>query len=312
MEKSSLGRIVRGYIERAKGEARDIAVERRIDLRRCERAPMAKREPKPGDLSKIKNSGHLDIKSARYVKEDGIKTKTPSNMAAGTDISLNKLAKRSRVADQRLVLAAQPLHMPVSLIMQNSSARQRSRSPLLTVKQHPRSKGTLTSQPSLPAEMQRSSANVVKRDVSWIKTTPLFANESRSLSRTVRPSFNINKVCLPEISDFSKTQRSLQANRKYRTVQEVPEARELLVSSKIDDFEIIQPLGKGAYATTSLAVHKDTQIAVALKTYVYGDTNMLKSAVDSECDILASMSHTNIIQYYGRFDRLGQTILILE
>lgn len=312
MEKSSLGRMVRGYIERAKGEARDIAMERRVDRRISERAPLVKRDSKQGELAKLKNTAHLDVKSARFMKDDGLKCKTPTGQTPGADPTLQKFTKKSRVLEQKLVLTSNPTPKASNTVVQAPGTRQRSRSPMLPARPQLRSKCGLTSQQTVPTEMQRPSANLLRRDVSWVKTAPLFSNESRSLSRTVIPSFNISRHCLPEIADFSKTQRNLMGPRKYRTVQEIPGARNLLSNAHLDDFEVVQPLGKGAYATTSLAIHKATQIAVALKTYVYGETNLMKSAVDSECDILADLNHRNVVQYYGRLDKPGQTILILE
>ena len=53
-------------------------------------------------------------------------------------------------------------------------------------------------------------------------------------------------------------------------------------------------------------------LGVALKMYTYGETNLLKDAIESEYNILTKIRHPRVVQMFGRIEKPGKTILILE
>ena len=85
-----------------------------------------------------------------------------------------------------------------------------------------------------------------------------------------------------------------------------------LYDSKYEEFEIKHVLGKGAYATTYLAVHSTTKIGVALKIYTYGDKHILREDILSEVSILRRVQHACIVKIFSCFEKVNKSILVLE
>jgi hypothetical protein len=74
------------------------------------------------------------------------------------------------------------------------------------------------------------------------------------------------------------------------------------VRSRIDDFEILRPLGKGSFATVFLVRRKKDSKLYALKRI---DISKMKKKEIHDClseiRFLASLRHPNVIAYYDSF-----------
>lgn len=100
--------------------------------------------------------------------------------------------------------------------------------------------------------------------------------------------------------------------KKYLQPSEVPELDQLMKASTQDDFLMQHLLGKGAYASTYFGVHTGTKVAVAMKVYVYNEKNTLKNSIESEVSILSKLSHPNVVKLYHAFEVPNKSILVLE
>jgi hypothetical protein len=104
-------------------------------------------------------------------------------------------------------------------------------------------------------------------------------------------------------------QKELQKQASILTEQELDEA---LSNSTLEDYQMMNLLGKGAYASTFLAQHKATGASVAMKIYTYNDKNHLKESIESEIKILGKVVHPNVVKMHQSFDRPNKTIICLE
>lgn len=82
----------------------------------------------------------------------------------------------------------------------------------------------------------------------------------------------------------------------------------------IEDFDIIESKGKGAYAEVFEAVHIATQDMVALK--IYEKSKLLdplkRNSLIREIHILESMNHPNILKIYDCIDTGNKIIMVTE
>ena len=82
----------------------------------------------------------------------------------------------------------------------------------------------------------------------------------------------------------------------------------------ISDFKILRKLGQGKFGDVFLAVHKETNMILALKRIEKAKVkkfNMLKQVID-EMKIHLVLNHPNIIKFFGVFDDHENVYLILE
>lgn len=304
--------MVRGYIQRAKGEAREIAVERKPDPKRSERLLKPKTPIKPTETAKAKAAPPPETKYSRLLRDEVAKLKKASSFNSGADQNLPRLVKSTRNAENRLLIGAREDQRASPSPMRRDKRPSRSRSPLPTSANHLSATLGPSQMTVSTLEVPKTSMNRSRRDTSLIRAAPLFANESRSLSKSLKPRLSSTKLHLPDLAELSKLQKGLTIVKRFKNSETLESIRTILEGSHLEDFEVIQTLGQGAYATTSLAIHKHHQVAVALKSYTFGNTHKLKSAVDSECRVLAALDHSNIIKLFSRFERPSQTILVLE
>ena len=85
-------------------------------------------------------------------------------------------------------------------------------------------------------------------------------------------------------------------------------------SCQIEDFDIGEFLGKGAYAEVREAVYKPTREPVALKIYEKSkllDVTKRKNLL-REIKILDSLNHPNIVKIYACIDAGNKIIIVLE
>jgi len=85
-------------------------------------------------------------------------------------------------------------------------------------------------------------------------------------------------------------------------------------SCKIEDFEILKTVGKGAYAEVKEAIHKSTREVVALK--IYEKSKLLdqvkRASLLREIRILESLNHPNIVKIYACIDDGNKIVIVLE
>jgi len=82
----------------------------------------------------------------------------------------------------------------------------------------------------------------------------------------------------------------------------------------MDDFELGELLGQGAYATVRKAVHRPTRQVVAVKTYERGRLNdaQRKKGVQRETQIQSRLEHPNIVRLMQTVETGKQIHLVLE
>lgn len=82
----------------------------------------------------------------------------------------------------------------------------------------------------------------------------------------------------------------------------------------MEDFELGELLGQGAYATVRKAVHRPTRQVVAVKTYERGRLNDVqrKKGVQREIHIQSRLDHPNIVRLMQTIETSKQIHLVLE
>ncbi|KAL4459871.1 hypothetical protein ABPG74_003397 [Tetrahymena malaccensis] len=82
----------------------------------------------------------------------------------------------------------------------------------------------------------------------------------------------------------------------------------------MDQFQVLETLGKGSYASVKLAIDKRTNQKIAIKIYEkfkLTDPNKFKN-VRREINILSKMTHENIIRLYHVIDTVSSLNLVME
>jgi serine/threonine protein kinase len=84
--------------------------------------------------------------------------------------------------------------------------------------------------------------------------------------------------------------------------------------SKIEDYQLGQQIGKGAYAEVKESIHKKTGERVAIKQYdryKLLDLQRKKQAI-REIKILSKLEHPNIIKLHESIDTVKYVYLVME
>lgn len=114
--------------------------------------------------------------------------------------------------------------------------------------------------------------------------------------------------------------KKIKQNDELNTVSanksliQVDQRKNTYKASSLNDYIILQEIGRGSYAIVYLAVHKSSQKVVALKAY---DKNILttiqrKMSVTREIQILKAMNHPNIVKLNETFETNTHIVLSME
>ncbi|MEM6363259.1 MAG: serine/threonine-protein kinase, partial [Planctomycetota bacterium] len=118
-------------------------------------------------------------------------------------------------------------------------------------------------------------------------------DDAEYLARFPHLASAIAKLDEPNTKPTNHNHRSDRDQRSSATT--LPASRELSSGQQIDDFEIIQPLGRGSFASVYLAQQLSMRRLVALKiSYEGGDR------VGGESQTLARLDHPNIVRVFDQ------------
>ena len=116
---------------------------------------------------------------------------------------------------------------------------------------------------------------------------------------------------------------NIEQNIEQKTIEEKDEQKEPRIPSmeiasdlpsQIDNYLIGNQIGKGAYASVRLAIHRPTYNKVALKIYEKSKliSPQRRKNVRREILILEKLNHPNIVRLYEAFETQNQVILAME
>lgn len=111
---------------------------------------------------------------------------------------------------------------------------------------------------------------------------------------------------------FSRTVNKMPKNLKKGVVRSHQEMMNITEDCKVEDFQFMELLGKGAYANTYRGVEKKSGAEVAVKIYNYGAMGQLRNSILSEIEVLGKTEHRSIVKLYKTYEQANRFILIME
>jgi hypothetical protein len=159
----------------------------------------------------------------------------------------------------------------------------------------------------------------MKKEKTAVASKPLVTSNTTARKKpTGAISSSNGSFHLKNLNSGIQGNKPLAGPQKQKEPQKqasmVPEEEldDVLSKSTLEDYLMMNLLGKGAYASTFLAQHKATGASVAMKIYTYNDKNHLKESIESEIKILGKVVHPNVVKMHQWFDRPNKTIICLE
>lgn len=275
MNKTSLTKLVRGCVDKAKAERSYMTTFKSITNKSQTTA----------------NSARSKEMSQKLIENDEVieKESTTDRKTANGEPSLFKQASGTSNGSAGFVNPSRGLARDVLM------RRERSKSPLF--KERPsRSPVRSVAPVNRPPKLLLKPSNLVQ----------LTRGVTNMQGKAIKPGLSGTLG-----SPFTKTIALKRKDRRLGAM-DVEGAEESLKASKFEEFAVGNLIGQGAYATSYSAYHNPTGVSVAFKVYTFGEKPVLKNAIDTEERLLRKIHHPNIVRLYSRFDRQNKTYFVLE
>eukprot|EP00835_Amoeboradix_gromovi_P003071 NODE_191_length_15469_cov_0.243071.p3 type:complete len:604 gc:universal NODE_191_length_15469_cov_0.243071:4484-6295(+) len=84
------------------------------------------------------------------------------------------------------------------------------------------------------------------------------------------------------------------------------------IKPSLEEYDILETLGSGAFSEVKKAIHKETKNLVAIKIIDRAKCKGKESMIQSEIDILKKVEHPNIVKLYEIFESPDKIYLVME
>ena len=275
MDKTSLTKLVRGCVDRAKGDRSYLTNFKNTS----NKSQLASNSARSQEMS------HKLGENDEVIEMDSVtdrKTGNPHQALIKQDSGMSNGSARLT-------------NTGIRPVRDSLMRRERSKSPLF--KDRPsRSPVRSVAPANRPPKLVLKASNLAQltRGVTHLQAKPIKPTLSGTLT-----------------NPFAKP-GTLRRKETRLGVQDVEGAEESLRTSKFEEFVVGSLIGQGAYATSYSAYHNPTGVSVAFKVYTFGEKPVLKNAIDMEERLLRKLQHPNIVRLYTRFDRQNKTYFVLE
>ena len=153
--------------------------------------------------------------------------------------------------------------------------------------------------------------------------------DRQNRSKLVESPFIISKI-KPKRTNIVKTLKQYtELSKKFKEqstlpLRSIPETKQLTCASPLvedelknatmNDFEVIEITGKGAYSTVKKAINTKTREMVALKIYEKRKlpSEAMKNNILREIKILKSLNHPNVVKIIACINTEPSIIIVLE